>query len=400
MRSVQYGPCGHMFDPDLNRAVGQMYEQQGYDFMIWSDQMMLTIPRSLWTPDLVPAAAVWDIDTFMDTWPLMTDVAIHTERIQIGTTVFDAIRRPPANMAQLALTLDHYSKGRFFLAMGAGEIKQFTPYGVERRKPFGHLEESVKIIKLLMDAEDVVSYDGPIWSLDNAVLPLMPYGEKRPPILIAGGPGRAVEIGSTIADGWITYVPTCGTADWYGEQVQIARRTAEEFGRDPDELIFYLLSMNIIDETEERIEQHTHDPIARWDAAAVIPGPNVYAEWGVGEHPIRPDYSYPNHLLPTNWSREDALRIIEQTPPEIVRRARACGTPKSVADQLQPYIEAIPAANDCWINVINYTSFLGGGNFGDPNSAVDLVLETCNHLRAMNGQPTVGAPAAEATEAR
>jgi hypothetical protein len=35
-----------MFDPDLNRAVGQMYEQQGYDFMIWSDQMMLTIPRS------------------------------------------------------------------------------------------------------------------------------------------------------------------------------------------------------------------------------------------------------------------------------------------------------------------------------------------------------------------
>jgi len=376
-----------MFDPELNRAIGRMYEQQGYDFMIWSDQMMLTIPRSLWTPDLVPASAVWDIDTFMDTWPLMTDVAIHTEEIRIGTTVFDAIRRPPATMAQLALTLDHYSKGRFFLAMGAGEVKQFTPYGIEHRQPFGHLEESVKIIKLLMDAEGVVNYEGPHWNLRNAVLPLMPYGEKRPPILIAGGPGRAVRIASTIADGWITYVPTCGSPDWYGEQVAEARRLAEESGRDPDELIFYLLAMNIIDTTEERVEALTHDPIARWDSAAVIPGPHVYKEWGMGEHPIRPDYAYPAHLIPTDWSREDALKIIDATPSEVVRRARACGTPQQVAAQLQPYIEAIPAANECWINVINYSSFLGGGAFGDPDSAVDLVLETCNYLREMNGQP-------------
>jgi phthiodiolone/phenolphthiodiolone dimycocerosates ketoreductase len=387
-----------MFDPELNRAVGRLYEQQGYDFIIWSDQMMLTIPRSLWTPDLVPASKVWDIDTFMDTWPLMTDVAIHTDRIQLGTTVFDSIRRAPANMAQLALTLDHYSRGRFFLALGAGEIKQFAPYGIERAKPFGHLEEAVKIIKMLMDAEDVVSYDGPHWSLRNAVMPLMPCGGKRPPILIAGGPGRAVQIAATLADGWITYVPTCGSPEWYGEQVAICRRTAEQAGRDPDELIFYLLSMNIIDETEDRVEAHTHDPIARWDAAAVIPGPHVYQEWGMGTHPIRPDYAYPNHLIPTDWSREDALAVIDQVPPEVVRRARACGTPTQVADQLQPYIEAVPEANPCWINVINYTSFLGGGSFGDPDSATDLVLETCNELRRRNGQ-AMPSPAARLTPA-
>jgi phthiodiolone/phenolphthiodiolone dimycocerosates ketoreductase len=387
MRRVKYGPCGHMFDPDLNRAVGQMYEQQGYDFMIWSDQMMLTIPRSLWTPDLAPASEFWDIDTFMDTWPLMTDVAIHTDKIQIGTTVFDSIRRPPANMAQLTATLDHYSKGRFFLGMGAGEIKQFAPYGIERSKPFGHLEESVKIIKLLLDAPDVVNYEGPHWNLRNAVLPLMPYGEKRPPILIAGGPGRAVDIAAKHADGWITYVPTCGSPEWYATEVATARRKAEEAGRDPDAMIFYLLTMNIIDETEEKVEQHTHDRIARWDAAAVIPGPNVYQDWGLGEHPIRPDYSYPTHLLPTEWSREDALKIIDKTPPEVVRRARACGTPKSVADQLQAYIAAVPESNEVWVNVINYTSFLGSGNFGDPADQIDLVLETCNQLRAMNGQP-------------
>jgi phthiodiolone/phenolphthiodiolone dimycocerosates ketoreductase len=310
--------------------------------------------------------------------------------------VFDPIRRPPANMAQLTATLDHYSKGRFFLGLGAGEIKQFAPYGIERTQPFGHLEESVKIVKLLLDSSDVVNYEGPHWNLRNAVLALMPHGEKRPPILIAGGPGRAVDIAAKHADGWITYVPTCGSPEWYAEQVAIARRKTEQAGRDPDAMIFYLLTMNIIDSTEQRVDAHTRDPIARWDAAAVIPGPHVYEAWGVGKHPIRPDYSYPTHLVPTEWSREDALQVIEKTPAEIVRRARACGTPKSVADQLQAYIAAVPASNPVWVNIINYTSFLGGGSFGDPADEVDLVLETCNHLRRMNGQPIPASATASA----
>src|SRR5262245_66377491 len=104
----------------------------------------------------------------MATWPLMTDAAIHTDKIQVGTTVFDAIRRTAPNLAQLTLTLDHYSKGRFFLALGAGEIKQFKPYGIERDKPFGHLEEAVEVVKLMVEAEDVVSYDGEFGKLDRA----------------------------------------------------------------------------------------------------------------------------------------------------------------------------------------------------------------------------------------
>lgn len=68
-----------------------------------------------------------------------------------------------------------------------------------------------------------------------------------------------------------------------------------------------------------------------------------------------------------------------------MRRARACGTPKQVARELQGYVEAVPEANEVWVNVINCTSFLGGGSFGDPGDAVDLVLETCNHMGALSG---------------
>lgn len=136
MRDIKYGACGSISDTQMNRAAAQMFEQAGYDFIIWPDQMNLTIPRSIWTPDLAPAAEVFDIDAYMDPWPLATDASTHTENMRIGITVCDAIRRLPANYAQLALTLSHYSEARFFLAMGTGEMRHFKPSGVAREKPF------------------------------------------------------------------------------------------------------------------------------------------------------------------------------------------------------------------------------------------------------------------------
>lgn len=381
MRDIRYGACGAMSDVQMNRGAAQMFEAGGYDFVIWADQMSLTIPRTVWTPDIAPAAEAFDIDAYMDPWILAGDAASHTETLQMGITVCDAIRRLPANYAQLVLTMDHLSEGRYFHAMGAGEMRHFKPYGVERRKPFTHLEESVKIQKLLMEAEGPVSYEGPIWSLDNAVMTLKPYGEKPPPILVAGG-GRAMKIAGEHADGWITMLPVGGDPEHYAGQVAQVREFAEAAGRDPDALRFYCLILAVIDETEDGVEELTHHPLLRWDSVALVPDSSVFNGWGIIEHPIRPDYSYSRDIISTDWSREDTLAIIERTPPEIVRRSRACGTPAQVADQLQPYIEA--GAN--WLNIINYASFVGSGNFADAAASQGLVGETIRRLRERNGQ--------------
>lgn len=93
----------------------------------------------------------------MDVWSLMTSTAMVTNRVRIGLTATDALRRPPAVLAQQALSLDHFAHGRFFLTLGAGEVKQFTPYGLSREKPFTHLQESMKIIRLLWESDGPVS---------------------------------------------------------------------------------------------------------------------------------------------------------------------------------------------------------------------------------------------------
>jgi phthiodiolone/phenolphthiodiolone dimycocerosates ketoreductase len=154
MANVKLGNAGVYFPPAENVLAGaQMADASGMDFSIFFDQLNLTIPRSMWTPDLVAAAANFDIDCWMDPWVLAGSAAVVTEKVQLSC-VSDALRRNPANLAQLALTVDHMSKRRFFLCLGAGEKKQFQPYGLERNKPFTHLQESIKIITKLWASDD------------------------------------------------------------------------------------------------------------------------------------------------------------------------------------------------------------------------------------------------------
>ena len=380
LKDIKYGACGVLSDATMNRPVAEMFEQAGYDFIIWCDQMSMSIPRSIWTPDLNPAAANFDIDAFMDPWPLITDAAIHTKSVDLGITVCDVFRRQPANLAQLSLTLDHYSKGRFFLSLGTGEMRHFKPYGLPREKPFTRLEEAVKVVKLLMKSDGLVDYDGPIWNLRNAAMTLKPYGKEPPPVLIAGG-GKAREIAGKYGDGWITMLPFGGSPEQYAEDVKFIKRCAEEAGRDPEALRFYFTAFSLIADTEDAAEALTHNLLMRFDAVSLITDVRLL---GGMEHPIRADYTYARDMITMNWSREFALDVANKTPPSIVRKARFTGTPTSVAKQIQPYIDA--GAN--WINVINVAGFIGSGQFGDAAAAQGLVGEAIHQLRQMNGQTT------------
>jgi phthiodiolone/phenolphthiodiolone dimycocerosates ketoreductase len=92
-----------------------------------------------------------------------------------------------------------------------------------------------------------------------------------------------------------------------------------------------------------------------------------------------------------DWSREDALRIAEQVKPDDVRNVRFCGTPQSVADQLQPYIDA-------GLNMLlvgNYAELVLSGDWGDALAGQNVVADTYDLIRRRNGIPvpaTAGTP--------
>lgn len=248
-------------------------------------------------------------------------------------------------------------------------------------------------MKLLMESDGPVDYEGPIWSLDNAVMTLEPYGGSPPPVFVAGG-GRAMKIAAEHADGWITMVPIGGDPEHYAAQVGQIKEHAEAAGRDPDAIQLYLLVLAVIAESEEEVSELCTHPLLRWDSVALVTNGAMFEQWGL-EHPISRDFNYARDTVSVDWSREDALAVIEKTPPQAVLHSRVTGTPAQVADRLQPYIEA--GAN--WLNIVNYATFVGSGQFGDAAAAQDLVGETIRLLRERNGQPVPPGLAGGAGEA-
>jgi phthiodiolone/phenolphthiodiolone dimycocerosates ketoreductase len=386
MRDVKYGENPPQFPPvSAHRPAVEAFEAAGHDFICYWDQHVLTIPRSIWTPDICPAAELYHVDSWFEPWPQMTEAALATSRIGIGLTVSDALRRPPSILAQLASTLDHYSEGRFFLGLGAGEDKQATPYGIQRNKIFGRLEETLTLVKKFWSTFDPVSYDGEFYKVKQASVGAPPFTPGGPRTIIGGGPGRAMRIAAQQADGWMSYAPNGVTEpEEYASQVEEYNKLVTEAGRNPDDMARLVAFCVILADTEEEVDDIARNPVIQWDTAALIPSTDVWSRYGF-TNPLPQDWSYARDLRPLEWEREDALKICSQVPVEMVHRMRLCGTPEQVAAKIQPYIEA--GCNH--VILADYAGVATTANFfGGISERHNRLF---NKLRELNGQPLINA---------
>ena len=353
----------------------------GLDFIAYSDQTCFTIPRSIWTADIIAAAAHVDVDTALDPVVLLTQAAMVTEKIELGLLAMDVFRRAPSVIAHSILSLDHISKGRTHFYLGAGEIKQFKSYGLTREKPMSRLEEVMKIVRLLVERTDPVDFEGQFWKMSKALMTAPPYNNKVPKIGCVGG-GKAIEFAGRLGDGWGVFMPPCGEPELYAKQVKEVKEHAERAGKDPEQLVFQAAFMTLIEADEAAVQRATENLALRWDCAATLPSTEPWKAIGL-KNPLGDDWSYSRDLVPAEWSREDALRIANQVSPETVRKLRICGTPASAAKQIQPYIEA--GANYVW--AANYSGLVSVGELGRGDTGIEPILEAYAHLRQMNGQP-------------
>src|SRR5438128_7001402 len=143
-------------------------EERGYDAIWWPDHLMGWHAQSVW--DTAPLAAVLpNPHIYFDPIAAIATAAQHTETIKLGTSVTEAVRNHPAQLARAFLSLDHLSGGRTILGLGAGEGENITPYGIDFERPAARLEDALRVIRLLWSNDDPVDYDGPVYTLRDAV---------------------------------------------------------------------------------------------------------------------------------------------------------------------------------------------------------------------------------------
>ena len=144
-----------------------------------------------------------------DAATVLTWVAAQTERIDVGSAVFQIPARTPAMTAMTAATLDTLSGGRFRLGLGvSGPQVSEGWHGVRFDKPLGRTREYAEIVRQALRRE-TLRYDGEHFTLPlpdgpgKAIkLTVHPVRAQIPLYLAAVGP-KNLELTGEIADGWL-----------------------------------------------------------------------------------------------------------------------------------------------------------------------------------------------------
>ncbi|HUX99151.1 MAG TPA: LLM class flavin-dependent oxidoreductase, partial [Candidatus Deferrimicrobium sp.] len=310
-------------------------ESLGYDSVWWFDHIMNWIPESIWTPDITELAKlVKSPHELYDPIISMAVAAWSTKKIQLGTAVTETVRKPPAALAQTFLTLDHLSKGRVILGIGAGVAANLIPYGMQWSNPVSRLEESIKIIRLLWETDGKVDFDGTFWKLKDAVLGLKPYKKTRPPpIWIGAHETRMLELTGRLGDGWL---PVIIGPEAYGEKLKIIRASAKKCGRDPTAITPSLYCLSILDEQSEVCHDLLHSPLMK-----IFAFPKTSADfkrYGTN-HPLGQNFVGNRDFIPSRCDRATVLNAIEKVPLKMLEDMFLLGTPDEIISRIEAYIK-------------------------------------------------------------
>jgi alkanesulfonate monooxygenase SsuD/methylene tetrahydromethanopterin reductase-like flavin-dependent oxidoreductase (luciferase family) len=157
----------------------------------------------------------------LDAWATLAAIAARTERIRLGTMVSPVTFRPASVLAKNAVTVDHVSRGRVELGIGAGWYEaEHRSYGF----PFGGQRE--RLDELDRQLEEITRQ----WVEAEDVWP-RPLQQPRPPIIVGGkAKPRTVAAAVRYADEYNTTFPTVEEAR---ERARIVSDAATAAGRAP-----------------------------------------------------------------------------------------------------------------------------------------------------------------------
>lgn len=150
----------------------------------------------------------WSYDMMV----LLTEIAMKTTRLRVGTGIISMWGRSPAAIAMAAATLNLVSNGRFSLGIGSSS-PQLTEglHDAVFEKPFTKLRQTLQQIRALLDGERIPLQNNPEARPLKLNLPPQP----DLPIYLGASAEKSIRLAGELANGWIPFLipydslPTC-----------------------------------------------------------------------------------------------------------------------------------------------------------------------------------------------
>jgi phthiodiolone/phenolphthiodiolone dimycocerosates ketoreductase len=301
-------------------TAAQMADRLGYD--------------SIWAMDHsnVPQ---WKNAVVNDAWLLLAALGAVTQNVELGTCVTDAIRRHPSAIALSTITLDRITQGRGILGIGAGEAQNVVDFGIEFSKPVTKFKEQLEVIELLFksDPEHRVNYNGEYYKLINACLQAKSIRNPRPPVYIAAGAPKTLQLCAEYGDGWI---PIGYTPELFTHHANVIRDHAKKRDRDLANFQF----ANDVD------VYFTDDGEEAWNKMKNAVKVSLYKPELLKVHDIAQDSDFDFRRYFTEYAMnkpelmEQMKRAALKIPDSVARSAIGVGKPDEVIAMLERFIKA------------------------------------------------------------
>lgn len=251
---------------------------------------------------------------------LLTMMALRTTSMNVGLCVTNPGTREPTVLASAHATIHDISQGRVVLGIGRGDSARRT-IGLEPVK-MAEYEASCRMIQGLMNGEKVE------WNGQELELA---WAKERPkiPMYMAGYGPKALAVAGRISDGVIIQLADPEIIDWI---MGMARQTAVEAGRDPDELEPIVcapahISSDLAQARDQTrwfpamVSNHVMDLLRRYERSELPPALVEYVE-------RREFYDYKDH---SRVGAEHGQFVDDET----CDRFSVLGTPEQHAEKLK-----------------------------------------------------------------
>lgn len=164
-------------------AIAQACDRAGFFYVAVCDH--IAIPERL-----APAMST----TWYDTIATLGFLAAATERVRLLSHIYVLAYRHPAQTAHAFATLDHLSRGRVIIGVGAGHVaEEFEMLGIDFHSRGKLLDDAIDAVKLRLTHEFV----------DGAGSSPRPVQTPRPPIWVGGSAPASIRRAARKGDGWL-----------------------------------------------------------------------------------------------------------------------------------------------------------------------------------------------------
>jgi F420-dependent oxidoreductase-like protein len=284
--------------------------------------------------------SVWAAEAYgSDAATVLGWLAAQTERIRLGSAIFQMPGRSPAMTAMTAATLDQLSNGRMMLGIGSSGPQVAEGWHGQRfAKQLQRTREYVAIVRKALSRERLEfqgeSYELPLPDGPGKALKLMiaPVQERIPIYIAAIGP-KNTQLTGEIADGWM---PTFFSPEHVGDSRKLLEEGAARAERTLDDSFDIAPTVNVcIDDDINRARDAMRPFLALYVGGMGSRDKNFYnalvRRYGFEEAADEVQDLY------LSGKKDEAAAAL---PPELIDTTSLCGPKERVAERLAVYRDA------------------------------------------------------------